>query len=391
MLFHVVILMGSGAGDAAATGAAAAKARAAGGASAANAAAGKDKERLVGVARLNLLDVLERGSDLTSLPPLPLFNKLVGSQPLTNAAAAAASSAAAAAAAAAAAPVAKAQAAAAASATAVAAAEKGGQLGTLAVNTHLIHALRIAQRQLKARNSHVTLRAAPTIPPITSAAAAAAAASCSATSPGGAPPALRRSSSTTSSSPAFQPQPPPPYGGAFPSFDATGTGPSTGGGIRGSGGFGGSAAGQSHALRQASLAAGVSSSVGGGGVAFRGGGGDGTARLRQSAPSLAPAPPQGGLGMDRPPAHASAAFAPPPMQRSSSYRAELMQEEAVSTSQGLPAQQQQRPSRFPQHVGPGHTMSSSGGGLPGLSASGGSVGTNTRHAGIVGDLEDDEW
>lgn len=349
VLFHVVILMGSGAGDAAATGAAAAKARAVGGVSAASVAAGKDKERLVGVARLNLLDLLERGSDLTSLPPLPLFSKLVGSQPLTNEAAAAASSAAAAAAVAVAAPVAEAQAAAAASATAVAAAEKGGQLGTLAVGTHLIHALQIAQRQLKARNSHVTLRAAPTVPPITSAAAAAA-------SHRGAPRLHRGSSSTHSS-----------YGGAFPSFPATGTGPSTGGGIRGSGGLSSGAAGQSPALREASLASSV---------------GRGAAVSLQSAPTATTPPFQGGSGVERPPS---------PMQRSSLYKAKVMQLEATSTSQGRLARQQ-RASRFPLHLGSEHPISSSGANLPGLNAPGESVGSGARqHAGIVGDLEDGDW
>ena len=381
ILFHVVILVGDGGGGEAVRGAAAAKARSAAAKATAD-AAGKEKERLVGVARLNLLDLLDQDSDAKPLSPLPLWDKATASKPLSSKLAdVAAATAAATAAAAAVAKSAAASNATPAAPAAVKAAHSAGQLRTLAVGTSLLQALKIAQRQLKARHSHSALRAAPAVPSIAAATTSSPASAFGEGSMPPAPPPLLRTSSSfgsTGGTSVFSPSAASPYA-TYPSFPATpGTTPSVGGGIHasgiGGGGLGGGAAGQSLPLRAASVAAGVASSMGSGcgvpGVSATGSIG-GSAPLRRSEP------------------------------QGPSYRSQEMREEAVRTSfesRGDPrntvsssaaSQPQTRPSRYQEARSSGGGLTSSGPtpAMPALRGSGTNV---TRAPGLIGDLEDDD-
>jgi len=151
-------------------------------------------EEVLAVARFSLASLMERGSDLgETMAPLPLWaprrsrDEIERAQAEIEAADAAAAKAAMAEAKAdAAAPpdakadaktvggelIAKADAkadakakAARAARAAVERAEKSGQLGTLQVSSEFLHALRLAERQLQARRSHVARRTVPPVPP----------------------------------------------------------------------------------------------------------------------------------------------------------------------------------------------------------------------------------
>ena len=112
-------------------------------------ASAADKEKILGVARFSLTDMLEGGHDLEAGAPLSLW--------ASEAAALAAADEAPAAAAAAASGD---KAADKAAATAIAKAEAAGQLGVVAITTKMAHALKIVSRQLRARRTFDVRRAA---------------------------------------------------------------------------------------------------------------------------------------------------------------------------------------------------------------------------------------